>query len=93
MNTLKALVKNASTVVVDVRSPWEYEMKHVQGAKNIPLEEIPAHLNEFKSLTNPVVVYCRSGNRSGMAVSILKQNGIANVYNGGGLGDMQSLLN
>lgn len=93
MNTLKALVKNASTVVVDVRSPWEYEMEHVPGAKNIPLEEIPAHLNEFKSSTNPVVVYCRSGNRSGMAVSILKQNGVANVYNGGGLGDMQFLLN
>lgn len=93
MNTIRELIKSSSTVIVDVRSSWEYEMEHVPGAKNIPLEEIPAHLNEFKSLTNPVVVYCRSGNRSGMALSILKQNGIVNVYNGGGLGDMQILLN
>lgn len=93
MNTLKELVKSPSTMVVDVRSPWEFEMEHVPGAKNIPLEEIVYKAEEFKSLKNPIVLYCRSGNRSGMAVSILKQKGVANVFNGGGLGDMQFLLN
>jgi phage shock protein E len=93
MNNIKELIKNPSTVVVDVRNAWEYEMEHIPGAKNIPLEEIPYKVEEFKSFKNPVVLYCRSGNRSGMAVSILKQNGVADVYNGGGLGDMQFLLN
>ena len=93
MSSIKELVKNPSTVLVDVRSPWEYEMEHIPGAKNIPLEEIMYKVEEFKSFKSPVVLYCRSGTRSGMAVSILKQNGVADVYNGGGLGEMQFLLN
>ena len=40
MNTIKELIKDPSTIVVDVRSPWEYEKEHIPGAKNIPLEEI-----------------------------------------------------
>ena len=93
MSTLKELIKNPSTVVVDVRSPWEYETSHIPGAQNIPLEEVPNKVEEFKAFKSPVVLYCRSGNRSGMAVSILKQNGVADVYNGGGIGDLQFLLN
>lgn len=93
MQLLKEIVKNPATVIVDVRSPWEFEMEHVPGAKNIPLEEVMYKVKEFKELQSPIVLYCRSGNRSGMAASILKQNGITDVYNGGGLGDMQFLLN
>ena len=93
MNTIKELIKDPSTIVVDVRSSWEYEMDHVPGAKNIPLEEINSMVGEFKLYNNPVVLYCRSGNRSSMAVTILKQNGVADVYNGGGLSDLQFLLN
>jgi len=93
MSSIKELVKNPSTVLVDVRSPWEYEMEHIPGAKNIPLEEIMYKVEEFKSFKSPVVLYCRSGARSGMAVSILKQNGVADVYNGGGLGEMQFQIN
>jgi len=92
-NTIKELIKNPSTTIVDVRSSWEFEMEHVPGAKNIPLEEVAAKVEEFKTYNSPVVLYCRSGNRSGMAVSILKQNGLSEVYNGGGLSDMQSVLN
>lgn len=93
MESLKVLVRKPETVIVDVRSPWEYEMDHIPGAKNIPLEEISFNLDEFRTFNHPVVLYCRSGNRSGMAVNILKQNGVAEVYNGGSLGDMQFLLN
>jgi len=93
MQSLKEIVKNPATVIVDVRSPWEFEMEHLPGAKNIPLEEVMYKVKEFKELQSPIVLYCRSGSRSGMAASILKQNGITDVYNGGGLGDMQFLLN
>lgn len=93
MTTLKELIKNPSTVLVDVRSPWEYEMEHIPGAKNIPLEDVTANLEEFRSFKQPVVLYCRSGNRSGMALTILKQQGVTDVYNGGGYGDLKSLLN
>jgi len=40
-------------------------------------------------MPQPIIVYCRSGNRSGIAVSILKQNGIADAVNGGGLNDLK----
>lgn len=93
MNTIKELVKNPSTLVIDVRSPWEFESAHIPGAKNIPLDEIAYKLEEFKGIHKPIELYCRSGARSGMAAGILKQNGISDVYNGGGLEDLQQLLN
>jgi phage shock protein E len=93
MNMIKALIKNSATVLVDVRNPWEFEMDHIPGAKNIPLEEISGRIDEIKSFGKPLILYCRSGNRSKMAVSILKQNGMEQVYDGGGLGDMQFLIN
>ena len=93
MSSLKELIKKPDTLVVDVRSPLEYGAEHILGAQNIPLDEITTRLAEFRSIHKPVVLYCRSGNRSGMAVNILKQNGITDVYNGGSLENMQFLLN
>lgn len=92
MPTLKELVKDPNTLIVDVRSGWEFESGHVEGAKNIPLEEIPQRLDEFKDQTYPIVLYCRSGGRSGMAMNFLQQQGIQNLYNGGGLSDMMILI-
>ena len=74
--------------IIDVRTPAEFAGQHVPGAINIPLEEVAQKINEFKELPKPIIAYCRSGNRSGMAVTILKQNGIAEVVNGGGIDDM-----
>ena len=79
--------------MVDVRSAWEYEMEHIPGAKNIPLEEISSKVDDFRSFKSPVVLYCRSGSRSNMALNILKQYGVADVYNGGGIADIQFMLN
>ena len=74
--------------IVDVRTPGEFAGLHVLGAINIPLDEVVQRINEFKELSKPIVAYCRSGNRSGMAVAILKQHGIAEALNGGGVDDM-----
>ena len=93
MNNLKELFKNPSTIIVDVRSAWEFESEHITGAKNIPLEELAGKIEEFKSFKSPIILYCRSGARSGMAVNILKQSGLTDVFNGGGLIDIQNLLN
>ena len=85
---MEDLLKNPSTTVVDVRETGEFASGHYEGAINIPLGIITAKLDEFRAMSGPVVVYCRSGNRSGMAVSLLKQAGLSEVYNGGGLHDM-----
>lgn len=63
-------------------------VRHVPGAINIPLDEVAKRINEFKELPKPIVAYCRSGNRSGMAVAILKQDRITEAVNGGGIDDM-----
>jgi phage shock protein E len=86
---MKEILNNAS--VVDVRTPGEYVDGHYPGAINIPLNELPQRLDEFKEMKKPIVAYCRSGARSGMAVSVLKQNGFNEVYNGGGLFDLYNL--
>ena len=86
---MKEVLKKAS--LVDVRTPGEYLEGHYPGAINIPLNELPYRLEEFKELKTPIVAYCRSGSRSGMAVSLLKQNGFSEVYNGGGLFDLYNL--
>ena len=90
--TIRSLVTEKGATVVDVSGTWEFEDGHVQGALNIPLDEIPMRIEEMKNLKMPLVVYCRSGNRSGMAEMILKQAGVTEVYNGGGLADMRIAL-
>lgn len=84
---MKELIENGT--VVDVRSPQEFEGEHFPGAINIPLEQVQQKVNDFKEMPKPIIAYCRSGNRSGMAVSMLKQAGITDAVNGGGL---ESLL-
>lgn len=77
--------------VVDVRSAQEFSQGHFPGAVNIPLDKIAASIQEFKQMKQPIVTYCRSGNRSGMAVNILRLAGLSDVYNGGGLEDVLKL--
>ena len=88
MKTIKELLRDPETKIIDVRSPMEFASEHVPGAENIPVEQISAHAAEIKKLNKKIVLYCRSGARSGMATSILKQEGLENVYNGGSVYDL-----
>ena len=60
----------------------EYNHGHVKGSVNIPLQDIPARLEEIKEIPQPIVLCCASGNRSGQATIFLTNNGITCV-NGG----------
>ncbi len=86
MNTIP---ENAS--VVDVRQPEEFAEGHYPGAVNIPLGEIAQRMEEFKNMQTPIIAYCKSGGRSGMAASMLQQAGISEVHNAGGLSDILNL--
>ena len=81
MDNIKKLIKSGKATIVDVRSPSEFMGGHVAGSINIPLQEIPKRLAEFKKMEN-IVLCCASGNRSGQADMYLKQNGIV-CENGG----------
>ena len=66
-------------VILDVRTQSEYEEAHIEGAINIPVEEIADRLNEL-SANDVILVYCRTGNRSGTAVGIMEENGFSKIY-------------
>ncbi|MGV9004817.1 rhodanese-like domain-containing protein [Flavobacterium sp.] len=78
-------------VIIDVRTPGEYQGGHIKGSKNIPLNTISLKVNEIKKLGKPVIACCASGMRSGQAASILKNNGI-DAMNGGGWSSLQNKL-
>jgi len=78
---LQALI-NKGAFLVDVRTPSEFAQGHIKGSVNIPLDKVVSQLNKFKDKEN-IIVFCRSGNRSSQAKSILENNGFKNVVNGG----------
>jgi len=86
MSTVKQKIE-AGAKIVDVRTPEEFRDGGYPGAVNIPLQVLGAHLGEIPK-DRPVVLYCASGGRSGLAARQLKQAGYADVTNAGGLGDM-----
>ncbi len=72
-------------LVIDVRSKQEYDAGHFSTAINIPHDQMAGRIKELEQYRHKqIVVYCRSGNRSAMALSVLKQNGFGNVVNAGG---------
>jgi len=91
---LEDIIKNPDTKFVDVRTIMEFNSGHIDGAINIPLDQFQHRYTEISELGNSsIVFYCRSGNRSGQAVANLHQLGIKNIYNGGGLADVQGYMN
>ena len=73
-------------LIVDVRTPEEFADGHYPGAINIPHETILDGLNQLGVTADmPVILYCRSGNRSGQAKQVLQQKGFTEAKNAGGL--------
>ncbi|MBO6536217.1 MAG: rhodanese-like domain-containing protein [Balneolaceae bacterium] len=86
----KQLQQEGATII-DVRTPSEYQSGHVQGSKNIPLQQLPSSLDSL----NPhktIIVCCASGARSGSAKRMLNKAGYDKVYNGGGWMQLQNKL-
>ena len=81
-----------TATIVDVRTPEEYAGEHILNAINIPYDQVAQRINEFKEMQKPIIAYCRSGNRSGIAVDTLKQNGITEAINAGGLEDIKKTM-
>jgi len=71
-------------VLIDVRTPEEFASGHIQGAIDIPVEELSDRLSEVPH-DIPIVVYCRTGNRSATAAQILVKAGYVPVYDLGGI--------
>jgi len=71
---------HAGARLVDVRTPGEFAAGHIPGAINIPVQQLGARTGELQPKDAAVVVYCRSGHRSGNAARMLKSAGFAAVH-------------
>jgi rhodanese-related sulfurtransferase len=76
------LINHKEAFVLDVREPAEYESGHLLNAKLVPLGKLKERAGELEKYKDkPMLVVCRSGNRSGTACAILKNLGFTQAYN------------
>ena len=80
-----------SNTIIDVRTIEEFELGHIKGSINIPVQEIIKHVDRIKQMKEPVVFCCASGQRSGMATQYFKEQGL-DCSNGGGWRELQSSI-
>lgn len=73
-------LNKAEALIIDARTPEEYEFGHIDGAVNIPVDEIRKHLSEIPK-DKKIIVYCAVGLRGYTASRILMQHGYESVYN------------
>ncbi|TMR14375.1 rhodanese-like domain-containing protein [Nonomuraea turkmeniaca] len=68
----------ADVLLLDVRTPAEFETAHVDGAVNVPLDRLQAHLPQLtESAPGQVVLVCQSGARAGTAQAMLSGSGVS----------------
>lgn len=80
VQTVAEIKERDDVVVLDVREQWEYDEGHIPGVVHIPMNDVPARLNEIPT-DQTVIVSCRSGNRSGQVTNFLRDQGFENVHN------------
>lgn len=71
-------------VILDVRTPREFNNGAIKGAKHIPLQELHNRVSEVKQWNKPVIIYCQAGVRAAKATKYLTLNNIEAI-NGGGV--------
>lgn len=84
LNAQQAVEKMShhDAIVVDVREANEIASGMIRDAIHIPLAQLKDRFNELEKYTNkPIIMACRSGNRSAYAINILRKNGFTDLYN------------
>ena len=89
---IKEIFETKEVTLVDVRTPLEFQAGSLFGAINIPMNEVVARIDELKKM-EPLIVFCRSGNRSEHVMHYLRNQGIEEVWNGGGWIELNAELN
>ena len=71
-------------VIIDVREPYEYQEDHVEGALNIPPAKLLAGAKELDGIPKDteLILYCKTGSRSNVAIHILTGLGYTHLING-----------
>lgn len=91
MRNVQEAINNPNSTFLDVRREDEFEEGNVPGSINIPLHEIIDNIESIRTMSKPIVLYCKSGGRSGQALMILEAQGVSDLFNGGGYEDVLKL--
>ena len=85
------LIGEPGTIVLDVRTPAEFATAHVEGARNLDVND-PGFREAVQKLDRDAsyVVYCQSGNRSAVAAEIMAEAGFTDVADAGAFADLRS---
>lgn len=86
-----ALVKQGA-IILDVRTKSEYDMGHIKGSMNVPVDQLGTNLNKLKEKNKAIITCCASGMRSATAKNILKASGYTDVHNGGSWSGLQNKI-
>ena len=85
---------DAYSILIDVRTKEEWDSGFIEGATHIPLNNLASEINKYViNEKEEILLYCRSGNRSGKAKLLLESLGYAKVKNLGGINDVSQNLN
>ena len=79
-------LNDTSVVILDVRTEQEHTQERIAETPLVPVQELSERVNELSQYKNKtIIVYCRSGNRSGAATRILWEQGFNAVNMSGGI--------
>ena len=85
---VERLQTDAPPLILDVRTPREFDTGHIPGAVNIPVSDLAGRLGELMPYKDKeIVVHCQAGPRAGFATKVLEQNGFT------GIRDLQGHMN
>ncbi|KAK3077990.1 hypothetical protein LTS18_008727 [Coniosporium uncinatum] len=87
-------MKGKGYLLIDVRSPEEFATGHLEGAINLPYGSIAQDIQDYvgQARETKLVLYCRSGRRSGLAEQSLRELGFTQVRDIGGLDEAKERL-
>ncbi|MFP5348569.1 MAG: rhodanese-like domain-containing protein [Gammaproteobacteria bacterium] len=75
------MINRQAGAVIDVREPAEYKTGHIPDSMNVPLSNLATHAKQLaKYKDRPLILACRSGNRSVTAAMMLRKQGFDQVY-------------
>ena len=77
--------RETGALLLDVRTPREFQGGHIPGSINLPLHLLEEITAKYPDKNQPIYVYCRSGNRSNQAKIRLLEMGYTTVYDLGGI--------
>ncbi len=80
LQSMLTAAEETRPLLLDVREPWEWQLAHIEGARLLPMGQVPASIEQIDR-TRPTVVICHHGMRSLQVIAFLQRQGFDNLHN------------